>query len=131
LKNVLSQCLRAAEIPIPELGHIHAHGLSTVAGDAEEAQAIAEVLQGAEVPVAAAKSYFGNFGAGSGAVELLTSVLAMHHQQLFPVLNFETPDPDCPVRVARLGDSPGDSFINLSVTPQGQASAVAVRRFVP
>ena len=49
------------------------------------------------LPVTAAKSYFGNLGAGSGMVELIASLLAMSHGRLFRMLNYETPDPECPV----------------------------------
>jgi 3-oxoacyl-[acyl-carrier-protein] synthase II len=80
--------------------------------------------------VIAAKSYFGNLGAAGGAVELIASVLALNHGRLFRTLNYETPDPACPINVvARDGDPPGDSFINLNLTPQGQGSAIAMRRF--
>jgi len=44
-------------------------------------------------------------------------------------LNYETPDPDAPIVAAGPEHAdPGRSFINLSVTPQGQASAVLVRK---
>ena len=77
----------------------------------------------------AAKSYFGNLGAGGGMVELIASLMAMKHGHLFPTLNYETPDPECPLAVvADRATAAGDSFINVSVTPQGQASAVMVRR---
>ena len=77
----------------------------------------------------AAKSHFGNLGAGGGMVELIASLLAMQHGRLFPILNYATPDPECPVAAVRNGDvPPGDSFVNLNVTPQGQAAAVLVRR---
>ena len=46
------------------------------------------------------------------------------------MLNYETPDPECPLAVVRDGATPaGESFINLNVTPQGQAAAVMVRRW--
>ncbi|NBW97629.1 MAG: beta-ketoacyl-[acyl-carrier-protein] synthase family protein [Planctomycetia bacterium] len=110
------------------LGHVHAHGLSTVTGDREEAAAIHDALDvAAAVPVVAAKSHFGNLGAGSGVVECVASVLAMRERRLFPLLNFDSPDPDCPVRPARGGDPPGESFISSAVTPQGQAGAVVIR----
>ena len=99
---------------------------------AEEAQAIDAVFSARSkpLPVVAAKSYFGNLGAGSGMVELIASLLALEHDRLFPILNYATPDPACPVSPVRNGDvPPGPSFINLSVTPQGQASAAMVRRF--
>ena len=83
------------------------------------------------VPVVAAKSYFGNLGAASGLVELIGSLLALKHGRLFRTLNYETPDPECPVNVVAtaMACPPGDVFINVNISPQGQASAVVVRRF--
>jgi 3-oxoacyl-[acyl-carrier-protein] synthase II len=81
--------------------------------------------------VTAAKSYLGNSGAACGVMELIASVLALQHNRLFPVLNFETPDEQCPVNVVTSADTPpGDVFVSVSVTPIGQASSLAVRRFV-
>ncbi|HZZ26358.1 MAG TPA: beta-ketoacyl-[acyl-carrier-protein] synthase family protein [Pirellulales bacterium] len=132
LANVMRNCLRASGLSPSEVGHIHAHGLSTRSCDIDEAKAIREVFGAAadRVPVTAAKSYFGNLGAGSGMIELIASVLALAHGQLFPVLNYETPDPECPIAVAAPQNGradPGRSFLNLSVTPQGQASAILVQ----
>ena len=132
LSNVMRNCLRGADISPSDVGHIHAHGLSTRSCDIDEAKAIREVFGPASdrVPVTAAKSYFGNLGAGSGMIELIASVLALGKGQLFPILNYETPDPECPIKVAAPDNgagSPGASFLNLSVTPQGQASGVLVQ----
>jgi 3-oxoacyl-[acyl-carrier-protein] synthase II len=128
--NVLNSVLKSSGLKPDEIGHIHAHGLSTHSCDVEEAQAIRAVFSGRAkpIPVVAAKSHFGNLGAGAGMVEMIASLLALKNQQLFPVLNYETPDPECPVAAVTNGSSPGDCFINLSVTPQGQASAALVRR---
>jgi 3-oxoacyl-[acyl-carrier-protein] synthase II len=80
--------------------------------------------------VTAVKSYVGNTGAGCGTLEVIASLLALTHDHLFPVLNFSTPDPDCPVCVVTSdGVPPGDAFVAVSLTPLGQASALAVRRF--
>ena len=69
-------------------------------------------------------------GAGSGAVELISSLVALEKGTLFRTLNYETPDPECDINVTNGNDVPaGDSFINLSVTPQGQASAVVVKSY--
>jgi 3-oxoacyl-[acyl-carrier-protein] synthase II len=130
MATVLAGVLREAALPPAAVGHLHAHGLSTRSCDADEARAILEVFgRDSTVPVTAAKSYFGNLGAGGGIVEMVASLLALGRGELFPTLNYETPDPDCALAVARSGVAAGDSFINLSVTPQGQASAVLVRRF--
>jgi 3-oxoacyl-[acyl-carrier-protein] synthase II len=128
--SVLRRVLASAGIAPDDVGHLHAHGLSARRCDAEEAQAIAEVFAGCRkpVPVVAAKSYFGNLGAAGGLVELIGSLLAMQHGRLFRTLNYDAPDPECPVNVIAAADTPpGEIFINLSITPQGQASAVAIR----
>lgn len=132
MRNVLEAVLRGAGANADDVGHLHAHGLSTRTCDAEEAVAIQEVFsaRGNPLPVTAAKSYFGNLGAGSGMVELIASLLAFQHDRLFPILNYANADPECPVAAVGNGDAlPGASFINLNVTPQGQAAAVMVRRF--
>ena len=134
LQNSLRMSLRDAgispnEMSAGELGHIHAHGLSTRSCDAEEASAIQLALgkRAEQVPVVSAKSYFGNLGAASGLVELICSILSLRKQKLFPLLNYQHADPECPIRAATGADSSGQSFVNLNVTPQGQAAAVVVR----
>jgi 3-oxoacyl-[acyl-carrier-protein] synthase II len=131
LANVIRACLRDAGISPQDVGHIHAHGLSTRTCDADEARAIRQTFGAAadRIPVTAAKSYFGNLGAGSGVIELISCLMAFKHDQLFPILNFETADPECPISVARPGAKPGHVFLNLNVTPQGQASGVLVKRY--
>lgn len=129
LANAARTALAEAGISPDQLGHVNAHGLGTTQSDADEAQALAEVLgpQSTTVPVVAAKSSFGNLGAASGVVELIASVKALQEQQLFRTLNFETTDPACPLAVAAEdGISPGGSFLKLSVTPQAQATALLV-----
>ncbi|MCA9099894.1 MAG: beta-ketoacyl-[acyl-carrier-protein] synthase family protein, partial [Planctomycetales bacterium] len=130
LCNVLVAALEKAGMSPHEVGHVNAHAQGSRSVDRDEAAAIVEVFgNGASrVPVTSAKSFFGNLGAGSGAVELLASLLALQHGELFRTLNYATPDPECPVSVVReRGVSPGDSFFNLSVTPQGQASSLLIR----
>jgi 3-oxoacyl-[acyl-carrier-protein] synthase II len=111
---------------------VSAHAAGTKAGDAAEAAALHQALgpDAARIPVLAAKSYFGNLGAGSGVVETVASLLALGEGQLFATLNYTTPDAECPVNVSS-GAKPqaaGASFLKLSVTPQGQAAALVVRR---
>ena len=60
----------------------------------------------------------------------LLALLALRHGRLFPILNYRTHDTACRVTAVRSGKvPPGASFINLGVTPQGQARAAPVRRF--
>jgi 3-oxoacyl-[acyl-carrier-protein] synthase II len=132
LRNALTMTFGRTDCSPDKVGFVNAHGLSTRSADVEEARAIHDVFQdrATPVPVVAPKSHFGNLGAGSGMVELIAGVLALNQGQLFPVLNYEDPDPDCPITVVAAGQSwpAGESFVNLSFTPQGQASVTLVRR---
>ena len=124
--NVLQTAIET--VPAEEIGHVNAHGLSSIRCDQEEAQAIKKWL-GADKPVVAPKSNMGNLGAGGGLVELIASVCALQKGHLFPTLNYNHPDDQCPVRVITDNDTDaGSSFINLNITPQGQASAVVVKK---
>jgi 3-oxoacyl-[acyl-carrier-protein] synthase II len=129
LARAMRSALRDAGKTTADVGHINAHGLSTVDRDADEARAIHAVFgdRARLVPVTAPKSYFGNLGAGSAVVELIASVLAMREGKLPRTLNYTTPDPACALAVTTTDNvSPGRSFLNLSVTPQGQAAVLYI-----
>ena len=114
-----------------DLGHLHAHGLEHADRDVEESPGDRRRLRqpGAARSGRGRQELLRQSGRGSGMVELIASLLALEHGRLFRTLNYETPDPECAIYVVAAEDvSPGNSFINLSVTPQGQASAVMIRR---
>ena len=123
-ENVIHSALETSGIAAAKVGHVHAHGTSSVSIDHQEADAIQTTL--GNVPVTSAKSYMGNLGAGSGMVEIIASVLAMRTGQLFPVLNYDSPDEGCPVNIVTEPTDAGDCFLNLNVTNQGQASSVLI-----
>ena len=79
------------------------------------------------MPTVAAKANFGNLGGGGGLTECVASLLAMRHGELFPLLNYETADPECRIRPARRGDPAGDVCLSSAVTPQGQAGVLVLR----
>lgn len=132
MRNALQGTLARVGAMPDDIGFLNAHGLGARNSDVEEAWAVNQVFgcRHAPLPVVAPKSHFGNLGAGSGMIEMVAGVLALVHNRLFPVLNYQNADPQCPVSVVVDGPTePGASFVNLSVTPQGQASATLVARF--
>ncbi len=108
--------------------HVHACGKSEVESDRSEARGIRDGFGSEDISVTAAKSYFGNLGAGSAAVEIVASCLAMDRQTLFPLLNCDKLDSECPITAADANSPAGDAFISLSYSSQGQASGVLIRR---
>ncbi|QDS97294.1 beta-ketoacyl-[acyl-carrier-protein] synthase family protein [Adhaeretor mobilis] len=117
--------LQSANLTAGDIGHVNAHGLSTPHADRIEAEAICAKL--GDVPVTAPKSYFGHLGAGSGAVELAVSLLALRHGKIPPTLNHESPDPACPVNVvSEMQASNQNTVMALNHKSMGQAVALVV-----
>lgn len=97
LVNAIRQSLQKSGLAPRDLGHINAHGKSTRRDDCVESVAYHQAF-GAEaekIPVTALKSYLGSFDAGTGAVELAGSILALRNGRLPMTLNYEHPDPAC------------------------------------
>jgi 3-oxoacyl-[acyl-carrier-protein] synthase II len=125
----MRQTLRQANVAPESIGHVHAHGLGTRTSDIAEARAIHEVF-GQRIPVVAAKSHLAHAGTGSGALELLASLLALRSGNLFPARNLGELDPECPIRLVTTDAEPaGESFLNVNLFGRGLASCVAVRAF--
>ncbi len=123
--RALRAAITSARIAANDIGYVNAHGLSTREDDPSEARAIREVL--GEIPVTAPKSYFGNLGQGSGMVELAISLLALKNGVIPPTLNYETPDPECPVHVATdLVPTNRHTFVKLNHNATGQAVAAVI-----
>src|SRR5262249_34406639 len=82
------------------------------------------------VPVFAPKSYFGNLGAGAGTTELAASVLALEHGVCPATLNYEEPDPACPVSVVAGAPRPVTRrhVLKVNCTEMGQCAAAVLRR---
>ena len=90
----LRRALADAGIAAGNVDYINAHATSTLAGDASEAKAIAEVFGPHRVPVSSTKSMTGHECWMAGASEIVYCMLMMEHGFMAPNINFETPDED-------------------------------------
>jgi len=126
IRRAIAGALAGAGLAPADIGHVNAHGISAVADDRTEAQAIRDVL--GDVPVTALKSYFGHLGAAAGALETAASALAIEHRSVPPTLNYEHPDPQCPINVIRGQPRRLDhsTALILSHSRYGQAVAVVL-----
>lgn len=121
----VAAALRGAQLKPTDVGHVGAHGLGTPNDDRREARALAEVLPKSQV--FAPKSYFGNLGAGSGAVEFAANLLALVEGIVPRTLNCDQLDPACPIQLVR--DEPAScvkrACVSVNTTAGGQSAAVA------
>lgn len=121
----LSDALERGQISAEQLGHVNANGNGVVEEDAREAQAIESVV--GQTPVFAPKSIFGNLGPATGAAELVASILAVQHGQLPGTLNFEKPDPSCPVNVcSQTTTLQRKSFVAMNQNHTGQIATLVL-----
>jgi 3-oxoacyl-[acyl-carrier-protein] synthase II len=132
LARAIRAALNDASIGPDEVDHVNAQGFSSPKSDAWEARGIQEVFGDCSlpVPVFAAKSYIGNLGAGAGTTELAASLLALHHGACPATLNYEEPDPACPVTVSvgGLRSVRRPHVVKVGFTEIGQCAAVVIRR---
>jgi 3-oxoacyl-[acyl-carrier-protein] synthase II len=133
LARAVRAALADAGLGPEDVGCINANGLSSVEADAWEARGLQEVFGNLRepVPVFAPKSYLGNLGAGSGTTELAASVVALGHGAVPGTLNYEEPDPACPVHVATGEPRPlkRPHVLKVNFTTMGQCAAVVVKKW--
>jgi 3-oxoacyl-[acyl-carrier-protein] synthase II len=133
LARAIRAALADAGIGPEEVDHVNAHGLSSEVSDAWEARGLQDVFGNCStvVPVFAAKSYIGNLGAGGSTTELAASLLAMSNGRVPPTLNYEQPDPACPIPVLAGKARPitRPYVVKVSFTQMGQCAAVVVRQW--
>jgi len=126
LRQAIRAAREAAGLEVRDVGHVNAHGLSTIEMDRAEAGAIAAEL--GDTPVTAPKSSFGHLGAGGGVVEMLASVFGLAAGVVPPTRSYRTPDPQCPIAVVHgepLAGRPATA-IAVNTCTTGQAVAVAL-----
>lgn len=97
--RAMAAALEDAGIEPRAVGYINAHGTSTRLNDKIESSAIIEVFgpHARALKVSSIKSMIGHLLAAAGAVEFAATVMSVHTGILPPTINYEEPDPDCPL----------------------------------
>jgi 3-oxoacyl-(acyl-carrier-protein) synthase len=93
----MDMALRDAGIPPGEVDYINAHGSSTEPNDRIETAAIKRVFgeYAYRLAVSSTKSMTGHLLGAAGAIEAVSTILAVHHQAMPPTINYHSPDPNC------------------------------------
>jgi nodulation protein E len=84
-------------IALADVGYINAHGTGTAVNDRTETQAIYDVF-GAHanaLQVSSTKAMHGHLIGGTGAVELLSCIMALRDGVIAPTIGLSAPDPAC------------------------------------
>jgi 3-oxoacyl-[acyl-carrier-protein] synthase II len=114
--RVMREALRDAGIDPREVGYINAHGTSTVLNDKIESAAVMTVFgdHWRHLKISSIKSMIGHLLAAAGAVEFVATVMSVYTGKLPPTINYEEPDPECPLDYVTKGVESIDLEVALS-----------------
>jgi 3-oxoacyl-[acyl-carrier-protein] synthase II len=128
----MTRALEDAGVPPRMVDYINAHGTATQMNDRVETAAIKTVFgeRAYAIPVSSTKSMIGHAISAAGAIELITSVLALQEQLLPPTINYEVPDPDCDLDCVpnRARPSPVRTVLSNSFAFGGHNDCLVVRQ---
>ncbi|MEU5809425.1 amino acid adenylation domain-containing protein [Streptomyces sp. NPDC047718] len=95
---VIAEAQAVAGVGPADIGFVEAHGTATALGDPIEVQALQQAFGAVErtAPCAlgSVKTNIGHADATAGLAGLVKAVLAVHHGELVPSLNYESPNPE-------------------------------------
>jgi 3-oxoacyl-[acyl-carrier-protein] synthase II len=114
--RVMQAALKDADIEPQRVGYINAHGTSTVLNDKIESAAVIKVFgeHAINLKISSIKSMIGHLLAASGAVEFVATVMSVYTGKLPPTINYEEPDPECPLDYVTIGAESLDIEVALS-----------------
>ena len=125
----MTSALADAGLDAAEVRYVNAHGTSTKANDRTESRAVLTVFPDPPA-VSSIKSMVGHTLGAAGAIEAAATALAVKHGVVPPTINFETPDPECPLDVVpnTAREMRVDAALSNSFGFGGQNGVLAFRR---
>jgi acyl transferase domain-containing protein/thioesterase domain-containing protein len=94
----IATALAVAGAPADTVDYIECHGTGTYLGDPIEVAALTEAFRRTTdakgfARIGSVKTNIGHLDTAAGVASLIKTTLALHHRQMPPSLNFETPNP--------------------------------------
>lgn len=128
----MRKALASAGLRPSDIDYCNAHGTATTVGDTVEADAIGRVWNHAfaTLQVGSTKALHGHLLGAAGALEAVTTVMAIDRQRVPPTFHCEDPDPDCAIPLATSSDTtPIRAAISNSFAFGGTNSVLVFKRF--
>jgi len=95
--RAIQLALQEAGISAENVDYVNLHGTSTQLNDRIETRALKLALgdHAFSTPMSALKSQIGHPQGACGAAGVAATLIAMHHGEIPPTINLESPDPEC------------------------------------
>jgi 3-oxoacyl-[acyl-carrier-protein] synthase II len=96
--RAITNALRDSNLKPTDIDYINAHGTGTGANDSAEWRGIQSAFSdhSVKLPVSSSKSFLGHAQGAAGALEAVTTLIAMQHNVIPPTLNYARPRPFSP-----------------------------------
>lgn len=124
--EVITEAWNVAEVTAQDLSYIETHGSGTPIGDVIEFSALATLFAELDpsqksCAIGSVKSNVGHLETAAGITGFIKTVLALHHRQLPPSINFATSNPDIDFTQTPL-------YLNTTLTPWSYKPALGQKR---
>ncbi|MEU9118983.1 beta-ketoacyl-[acyl-carrier-protein] synthase family protein [Streptomyces sp. NPDC048506] len=100
VERALRTALADADVQPGDVGHVNAHGTSTLVNDLIESTVLQRVI-GDHALVTSTKAMTGHTLGAAGGIEAALTVLALEGQLVPPTGNLDVPDPQVPIEIVR------------------------------
>jgi 3-oxoacyl-[acyl-carrier-protein] synthase II len=100
-RNVMKLAVEDAGLRFEDIDYINVHGTATPLGDISETKAIIDVFgeHAYKLNISSTKSMTGHLLGAAGAIEAITTIMAVVNDIIPPTINFKVPDPDIDQRL--------------------------------
>ena len=97
--RAMQRALADSGIKPKDIDYINAHGTSTPFNDKNESKAISNLFKEnlSNLKISSTKSMTGHLLGAAGGIEAVATVKAITNGIIPPTINYETPDPECPL----------------------------------
>ena len=114
--RAIAGAIKDAGVNPEEVGYINAHGTGTAANDKTECAAVADVFgpHADQLMMSSTKSMHGHLIGGTGAVELLSCIMALRDGVIAPTIGYQEADPECALDV--VPNEAGDAKVTVALS---------------
>jgi 3-oxoacyl-[acyl-carrier-protein] synthase II len=131
--RAMRAALADAALDPRSVGYVNAHGTATALGDVVETEAIKQVFgqHVRDLAVSSTKALHGHLMGATGAVEVVSGIMALEHNIIPPTAHLDLPDPACDLDYVpnRARTATLDAVMSNSFGFGGMNAVLVVRRY--
>jgi 3-oxoacyl-[acyl-carrier-protein] synthase II len=132
LSHTIIQMMERSGIDESEIDYVNLHGTGTRFGDIYETNQVKSALKknALSIPMSSTKSMTGHMLGASGAVEIISCLLAMEDGFVPPTIGLEKPDPECDLDYTPRKSKKANikTTVSLSMGFGGHVATMALRK---